>query len=129
LIHPHVERFVASEAEPATHGIELHRRHAEVRESAIDPINTARGKHGWQLAIVGMHEFDAVVPGSECLRGKFERTRISIEPEQAGCASVEHGARMTTEPDGAINEDTAAGRIQQLDHFLEQHGFVSRFHD
>ena len=42
LIHPHVERLVASETEPASVAVELHRRHAEIRQHAVDRADAPR---------------------------------------------------------------------------------------
>ena len=61
VIHPHVERLVALEAEAAARLVELHRRHAEIRQRAVDRSSTPRASStSSTIAVVRVHELDAI---------------------------------------------------------------------
>ena len=54
LVHPHVERLVAPEAEAAAVGVELQRRDAEVGQHAGHRADAVPVEHRVEVAVVGV---------------------------------------------------------------------------
>jgi hypothetical protein len=73
LIHPHVQRLVAPEAEPAPFRVELQGRHPQVRQHAVDEIQAPRIEDRAELAVIRVHELDAIAPGGERCGGERQR--------------------------------------------------------
>ena len=59
-VHSHVERLVALKAEAAARSLELHRRHAEVGQRAVDEGDAEPVEHVVERAVIGVHELDAI---------------------------------------------------------------------
>ena len=106
-IHAHVERLVALEAEAAARRVELHRRHAEVGERAVDAVDLAAVEDVVDRAIIGVHELDAVAPRRQRFARAGERVEVAIEADEARRAGFEQRARVAAEADGAVDEQAA----------------------
>ena len=109
-IHPHVQRLVALKAEAAARRVELHRGHAEIGERAVDLRDAARVEHVVERTVVGVDQLHAVGP-----RG--ERVGVAIQADEARRARFEKRARVAAEADGAVDEQAAATRLQELERF------------
>ena len=59
-IHAHVERLVALKAESPAGCVELHRRHAEIGERAVDERDAALIEDVFNRSIVGVHQIHAI---------------------------------------------------------------------
>ena len=136
LIHPHVQRFVPAETEAAPFGVELHRRHAEVGQNAINAaIDAARGlgdsplvEYAIQVAVIGVHQLDAIAESGERLPREREGLRIAIEREHACRPSLEQGAAMAAETHGAVHEQPSLRRVHELEDLAQHDGLVGRGH-
>ena len=94
-VHAHVERLVAAEAEAAPVGVELHRRHAEIGERAGDRVDAARVEHRGEIAIVRVHELDAIAERRERSRARSRRaSRVAIEPDARASRRASSSARL-----------------------------------
>ena len=116
-IHPHVQRLVALKAEAAARRVELHRGHAEIGERAVDLRDAARVEHVVERAVVGVDQLHAVGPRGERRAGACERVGVAIQADEARRASFEQRARVAAEADGAVDEQAAATRLQELERF------------
>jgi hypothetical protein len=125
LIHPHVERLVATEAETAAFAVELHGRHAEVRKRTVDTGHTTIVENAPKLTVVGMHQLDAIAKSLEPLAGNLQRLGVTVQAEQLRSARFEENARMPAEPDGTIHEQTTARGVQQRDRLCGHDRFVN----
>ena len=74
-VHPHVERFVALEAESAARLVELHRGDAEVGERAVDERHPEAVEHGVERAVVGVNQRHALVPRRQRARARAPARR------------------------------------------------------
>ena len=124
LIHAHVERLVATEAEATAFGLELHRRHAKVRERAVDAGHAPIVEHAAKLTVVGVNQLDAVAEPFEPLPGNLQGLGIPVQTEHFRSASFEQHARVPAETHGAVHEQTAARRLQERDRLGSHDRFV-----
>jgi hypothetical protein len=126
LVHPHIQRLVASEAEPAAFGVELHRRHAQVRQTTGYGIDAAGLQHRRQVAEVGVHQFHLRLPCRERFGCDRQGCGIAIEAKHPRRTTGQQRARMSTQADRAVHEQAAARRIEQRNRLGDEHGLVGR---
>ena len=125
-IHAHVERLVALEAEPASRRVELQRGDAEIREGAVNQVDVAAIEHLAERPVVGVNQLHAIAPRRQRFTRQFEGVLIAIEADEPGCPGFEQRPGMPAEPDGAVNENAAAFRLQELEHFSRHDRYVDR---
>ena len=118
-VHPHVERARRLEGEAAAWRVELHRRHAEVRQQAVRAGQALRGERRRQAREVRSPrdedvraEAQAPHPGL-CLR---ELQRIHVETQQlpARLDPLENGTRMASVAERAIDGCVSRSRIERF---------------
>ena len=119
-VHPHVERLVALEAESAARRVELHRRHAEIGERAVDDGNAEAIEHGVEGTEVGVHEIDPFAPRRQRLARAVERVEIAVESDDPGGAGRQQRAGVPAEAHRTIDEDAAALGLQVLNPFSSE---------
>ena len=61
LRHPHVERAIRLEGKAAVGPVELHRRHADVEDDAVDRLDPALGKQPVDLAEASLYQLQAAI--------------------------------------------------------------------
>ena len=125
-LHAHVERPVAAEREAALGLVELHRRHADVENDAVDALEAGSRGDRVERAEAAGHE------NEPALRGRRERgagrhgVGIAIDGDHAvGGVGVEKGRRIAAGPEGAVDEDAAARDLQRLADLRQEHGHVT----
>ena len=80
------------------------------------------------LAIVSVHQLDAIAEGGEGVARDGQRVRIAIEADQAVGARVEERAAVAAETDRAVDEESATCRREDLDGFGHHDRLVLRLH-
>ena len=126
LIHPHVERLVAAEAEPATLGVELHRGNAEVGQGAGHLGRAVRVEHRVEVAVVGVGQPHAIAICGQRLGGHGERLRVAVDADHLVGAALEEGPRMPTETHGAVHVRAPSLRLEEPHGFVDHHRQVLR---
>ena len=126
LIHPHVERLVAPEAEPAALGVELHRGHAEVGQGAGHLGRALRVEHGVEVAVVGMGQPHAIAIGGQRLGRHGERLGVAVDADHLVGAALEERPRVPAEAHGAVHVRAPALRLQEPHGLVDHHRKVLR---
>ncbi len=57
-IHAHIEHIVAPETEPPVRRVELHRRHAQIRQHPVHAADAAGVEHVDQFTVVAVNQLD-----------------------------------------------------------------------
>ena len=91
-----------------------------------DGVDAALVEHAVQLAVVGVHELDAIAERGQRFARQRERRRVAIEPEHAIRAGFEQRAAVAAETDRAVDEQPAARRLEQLEHLGHHDRLVQR---
>ena len=122
-IHPHVERpgLVAE----ATRGVvDLHRRHAEVREDHVRRRHSLCGeqlRQAREVAVSGDEDVAAEARGPQACFGARQFERIGVESDQAsaGLQTLEDRLRVPAAAERAVNRDVAGHWPKTTQHFLQ----------
>jgi hypothetical protein len=116
LAHPHVERAVGLEREPAFRLIELHRRHADIHGHAVHrPVEP--GLHAGEVGLDQRQPFD--------LGGAAGGDRIGVAVERDHLrAARQDRLRVAAGAKGRIDHHLAGGGRERGHHLVEQHGNV-----
>ena len=125
-IHPHVQRAVLHETEPALCIIQLRRRDAEIQQYTTHPARqTALLHHFTQIREGALHDLETPVRTKALLRHTHGR-RVLVECQQTALRAqlLKDPLRVTSTPEGAIDIDTLRSRQQRLDCRLKQNRFV-----
>ena len=125
-VHPHVERGVAAEAEAALDRVELHRRHAEIGEHAVDGGDAARVEHGAEITIVGVRDVHAIAVGVEPLTRHGNGLRVAIDGDHARRPALEQRLRVPAQSQGAVHEHAAPRRLQPAQRLGHHHRRMTR---
>ena len=111
-VHPHVERTDALVAEAAIGIVELHRRHAEVRQNHVGVFETLGRERLRQAGEVGVARDEGV--GAEAGRAQarfraWQLERIDVEPDEpsARLHALQDRARVTAAAERAIDRHLA----------------------
>ena len=122
-IHPHVERTDPFVAEAAIGIVELHRRHAEVRQNQVDACQPLGGQHLRQAREVRVARDEHV--GAEAGRAQTrfrarQLERVDIEPDEAAARphTLQDRSRMTAPAERAIHRDLAGARSKAAQDFV-----------
>ena len=123
-VHPHVEGPRLLVAEAAIGLVDLHRRHAEVREDHVRGREPLRGEHLRQtreVALARDERLGAEADGAQARFGAWQLERIDVEPDQAsaGLHAFEDRLRMTAATERAVDRDVAGRRPQAADHLVD----------
>ena len=78
-VHAHVERRIGAEAEAARRVVELRRRHAEIKQNAVDLRCSACDQHFAQTAEILVRELQSLVID---FSARCDRRRIAIQRNQ-----------------------------------------------
>ena len=106
---------------PLAGRFELHRRDPEVRQHPVNGRDLPLVEHDVDLAVVGMHQLDAIRPRCERCAGQRQHFRVAVDPEHPVRTSGQQGPRVPARTDRAIDDPPAARRVEHGNHF--------RFHD
>ncbi len=126
-IHPHVERLVAAKTETAALGVELHRRHAEIRQHPRHLADAVARRAPRRSRDSRRAPASRDRRTRERLARDGERVGVAIDPDQPRRATLEQHPRVTAEADRAIDESAAALRLQERSHFVDENRNVRRF--
>ena len=116
-VHPHVERFVALEAEPATWLVELHRGNAKVGEGTVHERHPEAVEYVVERAVVCVNQRHALIPRRQCAAREGQGVAIAIQADNPGRAGCQERARVSPESHGTIDEDAPALGPQVLQCF------------
>ena len=75
---------VGTKAEPTLRVVELHRRHTEIEEHAIDGPQAEARQVFADVGVVPVNEGDAFSETPQALSRAFERVGVSVDADNAG---------------------------------------------
>ena len=127
-VHPHVERSVVPEGEPALGAVELWRRDAEVDQKAVDRDHPQPIEHRPRLGEPGVDQGHAVAERLQGETRRLERVGVAVDPDQLPVRgrALQHGARMSAEPHGPVAVPSRWLRVEPGEHLIQQDGKVRR---
>ena len=106
--------------------VELHRRHSQVSQHAVDLTDTARGDQIGDPPVLAVHELDPIRDVGETRARPLERARIPIDSNHPSPSGHEERPRMSTQPDGAVDIHAIGSRVQEPDDLAREHRLVRR---
>lgn len=125
LIHAHIQRLVAQEAEPSAWTLELKRRHAEVSEGTVDRHQSTFVEHRVKRTIVGVHQFHSSGPSCKHRACARERSSVAVQTDHARGPGFKQCPRMSTQTNGAVQVDTASCWLEVVHDLVDQNRNVT----
>ena len=107
-VHPHVQRCVGGIREPALGPVELHRRHAEIEQNAVDfrcPQTGFSDRTG-NAVVAGAHQHHPVAERCQSLARDSQRIGIAVQPDQPQPGQLaQETLGMPAGPQRGVNEN------------------------
>lgn len=121
-IHPHVDRSVELEGEPAFGDVELRRADAEVEQDAVERTALAI-QH---IAEAPADERCAVAERRESLARGIERSGIAIDADERSVRRrpFEDRFRVSAVADGSVEDACTGAQRERIEHAREEDGDV-----
>ena len=108
--HAHVERAVMREGEAARAVIELHRRHADIEQDAIDALDTGRRHELDHLGEASFEQHQAIAENSLECPAVADGARIAIDGIDPRLRPFEQQAGVAAGAERAVDIDAAVPR-------------------
>ena len=125
LIHPHVERSVETEREPPLPRIEMVRRHAQIGQNTVHPLDAVTTQPSSHEAEIGLDENESRIVGQVP-----PRIAVLIEGKQAPAVGkpLENAPRMASAAESHVDISPAGTDIEQFDALIEHYRYMIGFH-
>lgn len=119
LIHAHIERTVGEKAQPPLWTVQLSRRHAEIKDHAVNLRHADRHQVLLECAEIPLTQTHARCETRQPLSSCGNRIRVAIDSNQnaTGTAPLKNERRMAALPDRAIKVRSARLPDQPFHHF------------
>src|SRR3984893_8767433 len=123
-VHPHIERAVAAKGKAARRVVDLHGRHADVEDSAVEIKKPARPRHLVEPCKSLLYKTKPPPrfghePGSAGNCG-----RVAIERENLGVKFGEQSLRIAAGAESGVKIKSALARSERGHDFVTKHGNV-----
>ena len=134
-IHAHVDRALPLPREAAARLVDLHRRHAEVRDDAVELRDADRPdlpelpeliEQGRQLAEAAAHRDEAVAEARQALAGDAQGLGIAIDADHPArrAAGLQDALGVAASAEGGVAVGAAGLRRQEAHHFFWEYRAV-----
>ncbi len=129
-VHPHVQRRVDRVGEAAVGAVQLHRRHPEVEQDAVDGGDSEIVEHCGDLVVDGVNGIEAVAVagGRHPLARQGQRGGVTVDTDDVQPrVPLEHQDGVAGQPEGGVDEDgvvAAERRVEQGRDPIGQHRYV-----
>jgi hypothetical protein len=126
-IHAHVQRTIPRVGKPALGVVDLHARHPQVRQQAVDPLDALLGEDPGHTGEVGVVQAESAVRYRLQPRaGSGQIVRVQIETEQAsaGCDALQQLHGVAGVACRAVDDDRSESRGQSGQDLGEEDGNV-----
>ena len=127
IAHTHVQRPVAHEGEAALGLIQLHRRDADIEDSAVQLSLAALGEGLRQSREGGADQLELARPCGGDRVGVRLDGRVAVQTDDLG-AALQNGAGIAAGAEGGVDDHVAGLRVQGFKNFGQQDGGVRRRH-
>ena len=127
VVHPHVQRAVLLETEPAFRRIQLRRTHAQIQQHAVA---TRRRNPSGHFRKIAAPDFK---PSGKFFRQppfcRFNRGAIAIAPRQPSSRRTrgQNARRVSSPTERPVGVTAARLRLQRVQHLRRHHWFVNEF--